>query len=149
MAAVKHAKGVALVVKIGNGADPEVFTPLCSINAARGISFTGAMNEIAVPDCTDLDKIAWLAREMTSLSVNVTGAGLLNTSDVQSTFDWWKSGESKNLQVIVDVPSSAGGVVFEGAYKLPEFALNGEPGDKQQFTCSLASDGEVTCTANT
>lgn len=149
MAAVKHAKGVALVLKVGNGADPEVFTPLCSINAARGISFTSAMNEVAVPDCTDLEKIAWLAREKTSLSVNVTGAGLLNTPDVEDTFDWWKSKEPKNCQVVVDVPSSAGGVVFEGAYHLAEFALNGEPGDKQQFTCSLASDGEVTCAANT
>lgn len=149
MAAVKHARGVKLLVKVGNGADPEVFAGICSINASRGISFSSAMNEVAIPDCTDLDKIAWLAREKTSLSVTVTGAGIANTADIEDMFDWWKSKDSKNCQVVVDVPSADGGVIFEGAYHLGEFALTGEPGDKQQFTATLSSDGEVTCTANT
>lgn len=149
MPALKPVRGVKLLLKVGNGADPEVFTAKCSINASRGVSFSSAMNEIAIPNCTDLDEIAWLAREKTSLSVGVTGAGILNTPDVQGMFDWWKSKDPKNCQVVVDVPSGDGGVIFEGAYHLPEFSLTGEPGDKANFTCSLASDGEVTCSANT
>lgn len=149
MTAVKHARGVKLLLKVGNGADPEVFTAYCSINAARGISFSSAMNEVAIPDCTDLDKIAWLAREKTSLSVGITGAGILNTPDVQPMFTWWKSKAPKNCQVVVDVPSVDGGVIFEGLYHLAEFAITGDLGDKQQVSITLASDGEITCEANT
>lgn len=148
MAAVKHARGVKLVLKVGNGADPEVFTVKCSINAARGITFTAATNDFEIPDCTDLDQIAWIAREKSSLSVAVTGAGILNTPDVQSFFNWWKDQDSVNCQVIVDVPSADGGVVFQGAYHLTEFGITGDKGGKQECSISLASDGEVTCTAN-
>lgn len=149
MAAVKHARGVQLLLKVGNGADPEVFTAKCSINAARGITFTAATNDFEIPDCTDPVKIAWIAREKSSLSVAVTGAGILNTPDVQAFFDWWQSPDSVNCQVIVDVPSADGGVVFAGAYHLTDFSITGDKGAKQECSITLASDGEVTCVANT
>ena len=149
MAAVKHARGVKLLLKVGDGEDPEVFSAFCSINASRGISFTSATRDFAVPDCTDPDEIAWLAREKESLSVSVTGAGMVNTPDVQAFFDWFKSEDSKNCQVVVDVPSVDGGVIFEGAFHLTEFSITGDRGGKMETSISLASDGEVTSTANT
>lgn len=149
MAAVKHARGVKLLLKVGNGASPEVFTAFCTVNAARGISFTAAMREFNIPDCADPDEIAWVAREAESLSVNVTGAGILDTGDTEDFYDWWVSGESKNCQIVVDVPSADGGVIFEGLFKLPEWSITGDRGAKQEASLTLASDGEVTCTANT
>lgn len=149
MAAVKHARGVKLVLKVGNGASPEVFTAKCSINAARGISFAAATRDFAVPDCTDPDMIAWLSREKESLSVAFSGAGMLNTPDVEDFFDWWRDEDPKNCQVVVDVPSADGGVIFEGLYHLTDFGITGDRGGKQEMTISLASDGEITCGANT
>lgn len=149
MAAVKHARGVKLVLKVGNGADPEVFTAKCSINAARGISFSATTREFNIPDCSDPDMITWLAREKDSLSVSVTGAGMLNTTDVSDFFDWWKGEDAKNCQVVVDVPSADGGVIFTGAYHLTEFSITGDRGGKQECAITLASDGEVTSAANT
>lgn len=149
MTAVKHARGIKLVLKVGNGASPEVFTAKCSINSQRGISFSAATRDFVVPDCTDPDLIGWIAREKESLSVAVTGAGMLNTPDVEDFFDWWKSEDSVNCQVVVDVPSAVGGVIFGGAYHLTEFSITGDKGAKQEISISLASDGEVTCDANT
>lgn len=149
MAAVKHARGVKLLLKVGDGGGPEVFSTFCSINAARGITFTSATRDFAVPDCTDPDQIAWLAREKESLSVSVTGSGMVNTPDVEAFFDWWKSEDSKNCQVVVDVASVDGGVIFEGAFHLTEFSITGDRGSKMETSISLASDGEVTSTANT
>lgn len=149
MAAIKHARGVALLLKLSNGASPAVFASFCSINAARGITFTAATNDFSIPDCADLDKIAWLAREKVSLSVGVTGAGTLNTPDVEDFFDWWSSEDSRLCQIVVDVPAVDGGVIFEGLFHLTEFAITGDRGAKQEVSITLASDGEVTCEANT
>ena len=149
MTAIKHAKGVLLLVKVGDGTSPENFAAYCSINAQRGISFASAVNEFAMPDCADPEAIAWVAREKASLSVTVDGAGMLNTSDVAAFFTWWKSDDSKNCQVIVDVPAADGGVIFEGPFHLVDFKITGDRGGKQEVTLSLASDGEVTSTANT
>lgn len=148
MAAIKHARGVSLLLKIGNGAVPEVFTAYCSINAARGITFTAATNDFTIPDCADLEKIAWIAREKVSLSVATNGAGTLNTPDVVMFYDYWKSEDSKNCQIVVDVPAGDGGVIFEGPFHLTEFAITGDKGAKQECSIALASDGEITCGAN-
>lgn len=149
MAIIKHARGVKLVLKVGDGASPEVFTALCSINAARGITFTSATNEFPAIDCDDPERIAWLLREKASLSAAVTGAGTLNTPDIQTFYDWLTSPDSKNCQVIVDVPSADGGVIFEGAFHETDFAITGDRGNKQECTITLASDGDVACVANT
>lgn len=149
MTAVKTARGVKLLLKVGDGNSPEIFAAFCTINAARGISFTAAMNEFNIPDCTDPDLIGWLAREKVSLSVGVTGAGILNTPDVQEFFDWWSGEDSKNCHIVVDVPSVDGGVIFEGAFHLTEFGITGDRGAKQEATLTLASDGAVTTVPNT
>lgn len=148
MAAVKHARGVKLLLKIGNGQIPEQFIAKCSFNAARGITFSSTTNDFVIPDCTNPDKIGWVAREKASVSVAVTGAGILNTPDVQDMYDYAISEEPRNCQVVVDVPSGDGGVVFEGPFHCTDFGITGDRGGKQECSISLASDGEVTCVAN-
>lgn len=149
MAAVKHARGVKLLLKMGDGVSPEVFTAICTINAARSISGTTATNDFNIPDCLDPDALAFVTREKVSISYSVSGAGILNTPDVEDLTDWLASPDSKNCQIIVDVPSADGGVIFEGAFHLTEFQITGDRGGKMEASISLVSDGEVTVTANT
>lgn len=148
MAEVKHARGVKLLIKVGNGASPEVFATYCSINAERGITFNAGSNDQDIPDCSDPDAIAWVVREKTNLSASISGAGMLNTPDVQEFYDWLTSDDSRNVKVVVDVPSSDGGVIFSGAFHLTEFAITGNRGEKMQASVTLASDGEITAGAN-
>jgi predicted secreted protein len=149
MAEVKHARGVKLLIKIGDGESPEVFSTFCSINAERGITFTASTNEQEVVDCADPDAIAWMVREKSNLSASITGSGMLNTPDVEEFFDWLESPDSKNVKVVVDVPSSDGGVIFTGAFHLTEFSITGNRGEKMQASISLSSDGPITSAANT
>jgi len=149
MASVKNARGVKLLLKVGDGESPETFTAYCSINAARGITFTSATNESPDINCDDPDDISWLLREKASLSAAVTGAGTLNTPDIQDFFDWLSGADSKNCQIVVDVPSADGGVIFEGAFHLTDFAVTGDRGAKMETTITLASDGVITSVANT
>lgn len=144
--AFKGTRGVRLVVKVGDGATPEVFTPLCTINAERGITFNAQTNDETNPNCEDLDAIAWLVREKASLSVDVTGGGKSHKDDVKKLWDWWKSPESKNCQVVVDDDVVANQITFEGPFHLNQFDLTGAEGQKMASTMALASDGEVTAT---
>lgn len=145
---VKHARGVQLLLKVGNGASPEVYTAYCSINAARGITFSSAVNDFSIPDCTDPDLIAWIAREKSSLSVAASGAGILNTPDVAGFFNWWSGRTSKHCTVTVDVGPTLGGQVFTGYFHLTDFSITGDRGGKMECSITLASDGEVVMTAD-
>lgn len=149
MAEVKHARGVKLLIKVGDGETVEAFDIFCTINAERGITFTAGTNDQEVIDCADLEAIAWVLREKTNLSAAVTGSGMVNTPDVAAFYDWLVSPDSKNCKVIVDVPSADGGVIFSGAFHLTEFSITGNRGEKMQASVSLSSDGAITKAANT
>lgn len=149
MAEIKHARGVKLLIKVGDGASPEVFNIYCSINAERGITFTAGTNDQEVIDCADLEAIAWVLREKTNLSAAITGSGTVNTPDIEDFYDWLVSPESKNCKVILDVPSADGGVIFSGKFHMTEFSVTGNKGEKMQASISLSSDGEIVKTANT
>ena len=45
-------KGIKLVLKVGNGATPEVFTARCSLNAQRGIKFTADLQDTVIARAT-------------------------------------------------------------------------------------------------
>jgi hypothetical protein len=143
MTAVNYTRGVKLVLKVGDGASPEVFTSLCSINAERGVTFDGTFRDEVVPDCTDPDLLAWVAREAESLSMGVTGGGMSHKNDVKRLWDWWKSGDTKNCQLILDDDTPANVITWEGGFKLPNFELSGNRGEKVASSLTLASDGEV------
>ncbi|QBX38670.1 hypothetical protein E4M02_11145 [Brevundimonas sp. S30B] len=149
MAEVKHARGVKLLIKVGDGETPEVFSTYCSINAERGITFTAGSNDQEVIDCDNPEQVAWLLREKTNLSASITGSGMLNTPDVEEFFDWLASPDSRNVKVVIDVPSADGGVIFTGAFHCTEFSITGNRGEKMQASISLSSDGPVTKAANT
>jgi hypothetical protein len=147
MALVKHMRGVKLLIKVGDGASPEVFTANCTINAARGINFEARTNEFNIPDCDDPDLMAWVAREKVSLSGDISGAGILNTPDAQTYFDWVSSADAQNVRVYLDGISAAdGGGYWAGAYHCTQFNVTGDRGGKVEATITLQSDGAVTWT---
>lgn len=149
MARVKNARGVKLVLKVGDGASPEQFTAICTINGQRAIKFSSTTNEFPDIDCSDPDAVAWVLTEKTNLKATISGAGTLNTPDVQTMYDWLTDPDSKNCQIVVDVPEADGGVIFEGAFHLTDFDITGDRGAKMTSTLNLTSDGEVSSVANT
>lgn len=150
MAAIKTTRWSRLVLKVSNGADPEEFAPMCSINAARGLTFTANMSEDSIPDCDDLEKIQWLIREKVSLSVDATGSGKSNKKDVPVLFEWWKSPDPKRCQMVLDDPDPTLVITFEGDYHLSNMTLAGDPGTPTASgDIALSSTGEVTATYGT
>jgi hypothetical protein len=149
MAAVQHMRGVKLLIKVGDGADPEVFSLYCSINAERSFGIRAETNRIVVPDCDDPDAPGWLITEKVSLSGDISGGGTLNTPDVPDFDAWARSSDTRNVQVHMDSVSGAnGGGYWEGAYHLTEFVVTGAKGNLSEVAITLQSSGEVPFTAN-
>lgn len=147
MAAIKFTRWSKLVLLVGSGADPEVFTPICTINAARGITFNANVSEDSIPDCSDLEKLQWLLREKISLSADVTGSGKVNKPDVKTMFDWFSSPETRRCQVVLDDAVAANVIRFEGDYHLTTFSMAGDPGTPAVTgDIALSSSGEVEAT---
>lgn len=147
MAAIKFTRWSKLVIRVFNGADPAVATPICTINAARGITFNANVAEDSIPDCADLEKLQWLLREKISLSADVSGSGKVNKPDVKTMFDWFKSPDPRRCQVVLDDADAANVITFEGDYHLNTFSLTGDPGTPTVTSdIGLQSSGEVEAT---
>ncbi len=52
-------RGAALLIKVGDGGDPETFAHPCSINAERGIQFAAETRNNNDPNCEDPEAIVW------------------------------------------------------------------------------------------
>lgn len=147
MALVKTTRWSELVLKVGDGATPEVFTPVCTINAARGITFNANTTEDSVPDCDDLQKLQWLIREKVSLSVDVTGSGKVHKPDVKKFVDWQQSPNPKNCIIVLEDEDVANLIQFEGAFHLGTFSMAGDPGSPSVTgDIALQSSGAVEAT---
>lgn len=147
MAQPKTMNGTQLVIKLGDGAGSEVFTAKCTINAARGITFSSQSNEQIVPDCDNPDLPAWVERNRDGLSASITGAGVVDTSNLADFWAWYTQQESRNIQVLINVSSGDGGGYWGMAAILSEFSVNGERKQKALFDCTILSDGPVTWTS--
>lgn len=142
---VPKVTGSKLLVQIGDGADPEVFTHDCLINTKRGIQFSSETNEFIQPDCDNPDDPAWKSVTKDGLQAKITGAGMLYTSSVEDWWNWYKGDIGKNVRFNLNVGAPAGGGYWAGSFKLTDFEVTSD-GNKDQSTAnvSLVSDGGVT-----
>lgn len=122
------------LIKLGNGAVPEVFSAPCGLNS-RGFSRTAATNDTNVPDCDDPDAPSWLDRDVVSLSGSLSGAGVVADEDFDTWDTWFMSGVSKNIQVI------AGSRTWSGAAILAKLDITGARGKRTEFNASIDTDG--------
>jgi predicted secreted protein len=149
MAAVKAINGTSLLVQIGDGGGPEVFTHDCLINTSRGIQFASETNRQTIPDCDALDATAWQSLSKDALTATINGAGMLHTASVETWFNWFNSNTSKNVRVLLSgVTGANGGGYWAGAFKLTGFEITGERNAKAEITVTLENDGAVTWTDN-
>lgn len=124
------------LIKIGNGASPEVFTAPCGLNS-RGFNRTAAMNETNVPDCQDPDQPSWLERDVVSLSGELSGSGVVDDADFDTWDTWFQSGTTKNVQINLNLRT------WQGPAKLQNLNITGERGSRVTFEATIVTDGEI------
>lgn len=130
--------GTKLLLKVGNGATPEVFAEPCGLTT-KSFDRTAATNTNLVPDCDNPEAPAWESTDVSSLSCSLSGSGLLARESFDTWNEWFESAEGRNMQIWL---GSLG--YFTGSFKLTGFKLSGQRGNKIQAEISAKADGVVT-----
>ena len=127
------------MVKIGDGAEPEVFTDPCGLTS-KGFTRTANLNDTNIPDCDDPDAPAWLGRDVVSYQASIAGSGVVAQESFETWEDWWNAGETRNVRIELGTPVE---YAWTMPAKLQEFVINAERGNKAEMTVTLVSDGAV------
>lgn len=146
MATQPNFSGRRLIIRVGNGASPEVFSIFCTFNGDRAIQFDAATTDEMDIDCDNPTAVGWMVSQVDSLSATVSGAGRVKAVDVPEFFAWFESGEPRNVEVEIDAPN---GGTFEGSALLTSWNVNGGETGSATADISLRFTGPVTYTEAT
>lgn len=132
-------KGSALLLKVGDGADPESFT---TVGGLRSTSIS--MNDEAV-DITTKDSGNY--RELLAnggiQTLSVSGSGVFTDAASESTIRTnFGASSFSNYQVIV--PDFG---TYEGAFMIASLEYSGEYNGEVSYSVTLESSGQITFTA--
>lgn len=144
MALITPVLGNKFLVKIGNGADPEVFAHSNLINTSRGVTFSTSSETDELIDLANQAAPAVTVRRIKATDFKIDGAGMINAADTLEWIDWWADGEVKNCQI---TDSHWIGV---GPFVLSNFQV--DAGDRlQSASCqiTLEAAGKIVFTAVT
>ncbi|QRM43985.1 phage tail tube protein [Rhizobium sp. BG4] len=140
MAKAKTIKGGKFRVLVGNDATPIVYAAPCGFTQ-RSITLNKGLDEVNVPDCDDPDKIDWLGRDATSLSMSVSGEGVLAEESVETWLDAFDSIESVPVKVEWEFPSKT--ITWTGAMHIESLEAGAANAGRATLNVSMQSDGEM------
>ena len=146
MAQATTIKGGKIAVKLGDGASPEVFSSPCGLTQ-RGLTLSKNLNDVTIPDCDDPDKVAWLGRDAASLSMSISGEGVLASESIEAWMDAAESIDSVDVQVDIEFPATT--YTYAGKMHVESFEIGANNGERATITVSMQSDGEMTRTSAT
>lgn len=148
MAQVKTLVGEKLLIQIETAPNSTIFAHPCMINAERGIEFSSETNEFVVPDCDNPSAPGWKELFKDGMSAQVSGGGMLHTTDLEAYFTWMNSDDAKNVRVKIDVPGANGGGYIAGAMKLTSLSISGPRKANTTVDITIQSHGPMTWTDN-
>lgn len=140
MAQATTIKGGKFRVLIGNDATPIVYAAPCGFTQ-RSISLSKGLQEVQVPDCEDPDKVDWMGRDATSLSMSVSGEGVLAAESVETWLDAFDDIESVPVKVEWEFPAKT--VTWTGRMHIETLESGATNGQRATLNVSMQSDGEM------
>ncbi|KAB2781264.1 phage tail tube protein [Brucella anthropi] len=140
MAQATTIKGGKIRVLLGNDADPIVYENPCGFTQ-RSITLTKNLEELNIPDCADPDKVDWVGRDATSLSMAVNGEGVLASESVDTWLDAFDSIDSVPAKVEWEFPAKT--ITWTGRMHVESMEVGANNGQRATNNVSLQSDGEM------
>lgn len=140
MAAATTIKGGKVRVLIGTDADPIVYSAPCGFTQ-RSITLNKGLEEVNIPDCADPDKVDWVGRDATSLSMSVSGEGVLASESVDAWVEGFESIESIPVKVEWEFPAKT--ITWTGRMHIESMEVGANNGQRATNNVSLQSDGEM------
>lgn len=133
------------VIKMGDGATPEVFTLLCGIQTT-GITAQTNTNDDFLADCADPEAIPVRFIIPTGEQWDLTGDGVVNLDNLSQLVD--AKGVTKNYRFEMELATGQTGTpaVFEGPAMLTNLQIGGSEENFASINVTFASDGQWTFT---
>ncbi|MBZ9943439.1 phage tail protein [Mesorhizobium sp. BR1-1-13] len=144
MAQASTIKGGKIRILLGDSASPEVFTAPCGMTQ-RGLTLTKALNDVVIPDCIDPDKVSWLGRDAASLSMSISGQGVLASESIEAWLDAGESIDSVSAKVEIEFPATT--YTYTGKMHVESLEIGANNGERATITISMQSDGEMVRTS--
>ena len=140
MAQATTIKGGKVRVFIGNDADPIVYSNPCGLTS-RSINFNKATSDERIPDCDDPDKVDWLGRNATSLSIDIDGEGVLAAQSTATWYEAWQSVDPVPVKIELVFPDNT--FTWTGKMLVDSFKVTAPNGETVKASISMKSDGEM------
>lgn len=140
MAKATTIKSSGVLVMLGAGSSPIVYSALCGFTQ-RSVTLSKNLEEVNIPDCDDPDAIDWIGRDATSLSMSVTGEGVLAEESVEEWTDAVSSVESVPVRVELVFPTKT--ITWTGKMHVESMEFGATNGGRATNNISMQSDGEM------
>lgn len=142
-------KSTRVMIALGDGATPEVFTAICGITS-KGLQQTRATNDTVDWDCTDPDATPITIRDTGATDWSITGSGMLarnRYADLQAAFE---DPNPANWRFVFD--EKAGDEIIDGYHQGPglltDFSVTAENGNYLQISLTITGADKLNFIAN-
>ena len=135
--------GRALLVKIGDGASPEVFSNLCGLNS-KAMTINNSSIDVTTPDCSSPGGALWTETLNGLKNVTITGDGFFEDSASELRMNTIAMAADNVGNFTVTVPAFG---TYAGAFRIASLEFGGETEGGVTYSLSLESTGAVTFTA--
>jgi len=133
---IKGGKVRVLLDLAGGGA----YASPCGFTS-RSLTLSKALNEFSIPDCADPDAVDWLGRDAVSLSMSVSGEGVLASESVEDWLDAWHSVDSVPAKIEIEFPAKT--ITYTGAMHVESVEIGANNGQRATANISMQSDGAM------
>lgn len=144
MAKPTTTRGGKIRVMLGNDASPQVFSAPCGLSQ-RSITLSKGLNEVQIPDCDNPDEVTWTGRDASSLSIAISGEGVLASESIVTWVEAWEDVESVDVRVEVEFPVTT--YIWTGKMHVETLEIGANNGERATISVSLQSDGEMVRTS--
>lgn len=141
MAQPTTLRGSKMLIQLGDGNSPEVFTAPCALNT-KGLNMSAATNDFAVADCDDPDAPVWQQRAKASWSGSISGSGTLAKESYDLYKAFFDDPDPRNVKIILDYDTDP--IELDGQFHMTTFNLSGSIGELVQVEIELLSHGPIT-----
>lgn len=140
MAQATTIKSGMVRVLLGSGSAPIVYAAPCGFTQ-RSLTLTKGLEEVNIPDCDDPDKVDWLGRDVSSLSMSVSGEGVLAAESAGDWFDAWESADSVPVRIEIEFPAATH--TWTGRMHIETLEMGAANAQRATLNVSMQSDGQM------
>lgn len=125
---------------LGVAGSPMTYAAPCGLSQ-RSITLTKGLNEVLIPDCDDPDAVQWQGRDASSLSISISGEGVMAAAALPVWLAAWDSIDSVDVRVEVEFPVLT--YTWTGKMHVESLEIGATNGERATISVSLQSDGEM------